>query len=183
MTYPEPTAVQMLIIAVAAVARLVWAFTHHGSTRMTALIVWMPLWLVVARVVYLTSSPTAPLVRRIELAAISALMDPLTIAWPVFVLVIFGLIRLFTAPRRRREANARQAATRADLVVADARRPACRPRTGNPRDRDPGPELQAEVQEEAKEQAESVQEEVRKWWRSHHLPVGRRQLRRLCHAC
>src|SRR5215207_595451 len=117
MTYPDPTVEQTLIIVVAVIAPLVWAFTHHGSTRKTTLMFWVPLFLFVARVVYMTPSPTAPLDWRLKLAAIDALMDPMTIAWPAFVLLIYFLIRLASAPRRRREAKARQAATRAELAV------------------------------------------------------------------
>ena len=106
MIYPEPTVEQTWIIAVAAIVPLVWAFTHHGNTRKTTLMLWLPWVLFVARATYMNSRPTAPLEWRLKTAAITALMDPMTIAWPVFVLLTFGLIRLFTAPRRRREANA-----------------------------------------------------------------------------
>jgi hypothetical protein len=78
---------------------------------MLTLMLWLPLWLFVARVVYMNPRPTAPLDVRLKWALAGLLMDPMTIAWPVFVLLTFGLIRLFTAPRRRRQAKARKELT------------------------------------------------------------------------
>jgi len=112
MTYPTPTVTQLVIIAVALIAPPVWAFTHHGGTRKTMLLLWGPLFLFVTRVVYLNPSPTAPLESRVDWAFYDLGMDPLTILWPVFVLLIYFLIWLFTAPRRRREARSVVAAQR-----------------------------------------------------------------------
>jgi hypothetical protein len=109
MSYPDPTTEQMLIIGVAFIAPLVWAFKHHGAMRGFTLILWLPLWLFVARVVYRNPMPTAPLEWRLRWAVIDLGGDPLTIAWPAFVLVIYGLIWLFAIPRRRREARAKKA--------------------------------------------------------------------------
>ena len=105
MTYPDPTVGQTFIVAVAAMVPLVWAFTHHGFTRMLTLMLWLPWVLFVARVVYMNQSPSAPLELRLRWALMDLGMDPVTIAWPVLALLSFGLIRLFTAPRRRREAH------------------------------------------------------------------------------
>jgi hypothetical protein len=105
MTYPDLTGTQAAIIAVAAIVPLVWAFTHHGLTRIITLMLWLPWVLFVGRVIYRNPSPTAPLELRLRWATVDLFGDPMTIAWPVFVLLTFGLIRLFTAPRRRREAN------------------------------------------------------------------------------
>jgi hypothetical protein len=108
MTYPAPTIEQMFIIGVALLVPLVWAFTHHGNTRILTLVLTVPFWLFVSRVVYLTPSPNAPLEVRLNWAWYDLLTDPLTVAWPVFVLLTFGLIKLFTWPRRRREDKARK---------------------------------------------------------------------------
>ena len=59
MTYPDPTVEQMLIFAVAVVAPLVWAFTHHGATRMLTLALWLPCLLFVMRVVFPGLGPLA----------------------------------------------------------------------------------------------------------------------------
>lgn len=121
MSYPDPTTEQMLIIGVAFIAPLVWAFKHHGAMRGFTLMLWLPLWLFVARVVYLTPMPTATLEWRIRWAVLDLIGDPLTIAWPLFVIVIYGLIRLFTFPRRRREARAQTSPQAPKIVGRGAR--------------------------------------------------------------
>lgn len=108
--YAEPIGVQLLLIGVAGILPLVWAFKHHGRTRMLTLIIWIPLWLFVVRVFYFYSSPGIPLEVRVRWALSALGADPLSLAWPLFVLLIYGLIWLFTMPRRRREANAQTAA-------------------------------------------------------------------------
>jgi len=108
----------MIIIVAAIIVPLVWAFTHHGNDRVLTLMLWMPFWLFVARVVYLTPSPDAPLEMRLNWAWVDLLTDPLTLAWPTVVILTYALIKLFTWPSRRGKAKA----ARAELAVVEARR-------------------------------------------------------------
>jgi RNA polymerase subunit RPABC4/transcription elongation factor Spt4 len=82
----------MLIIVVAATVPLVYAFTHHGRAREITLVLWLPFWLFVMRVV----SPAlgrwpagASLEERLRWAAFALLTDPLTIVWPLLLWLIF----------------------------------------------------------------------------------------------
>lgn len=110
MRYGDVTNEQFIAVLVAVIAPLVWAFTHHGRTRMITLMLWAPLWLFIARIIYMNPLTGAPVELRLRYALRTLLIDPLTIAWPVFVLLVYGLIWLFTMPRRRREAKAQAAA-------------------------------------------------------------------------
>ncbi len=92
LAYREPTGAEWLIVVAALVGPLVYAFKHHGRARMVALMVWLPLWLFVTRLAFYR-----PITHRtwdFQWAATALYDDPLTIAWPAFVLGVYGLIRL-----------------------------------------------------------------------------------------
>ena len=82
------TSVQIFLSFAALIVPLVWAFTHHGSARVFGLMVSVPLYLFVVH----------------GFSLVDLLTNPLSVVWPVCVLVVYALIRLFTWPRRRREA-------------------------------------------------------------------------------
>jgi hypothetical protein len=140
MTYPAPTNEQTLVIAVAIIAPLVWALTHHGNQRRDTLMLWVPWLLFVSRVIYMNPRPTAPLEQRVRWAVEDIFMDPMTIGWPAFVFVTFGLIGAVTARRQQREANIRAAASANPPPSPASERPAAP--TGLPKP--PSPQLQPE---------------------------------------
>jgi RNA polymerase subunit RPABC4/transcription elongation factor Spt4 len=126
MTYRGPTGPEMLIIAIAFIVPLVYAFTHHGRARKLTLMVWLPAGLLVARAVYYV--PAAGLRPTPLVLAIYTLMDPLTLFWPAGVLIFYGVGRFFRRSRRREKQSdpALDGADRAQRVVnnATAGRPA-----------------------------------------------------------
>jgi hypothetical protein len=99
MATEEPTSTQTIIVLAALVLPLVYAFRRHGRARKLTLLAYLPFVLFVGRAVYLSPSPAVPLEWRVRRSLIELLNDPMLLAWPAFVLVVYGLIGFV---RRRR---------------------------------------------------------------------------------
>jgi hypothetical protein len=99
MAYREPTEAEWLIVVAALVGPLVYAFKHHGRARMVALIVWLPMLLFVTRLAFYR--PVTHPTWDFQWAATAFYDDPLTIAWPAFVLGVYGLRRLVRRSRSK----------------------------------------------------------------------------------
>lgn len=104
----EPTATQIVVVLAALAIPLAWGFTHDGLARIVALMLWLPCGLFVYRAAFFDIPLDAPLILRLRLAGLHAGFDPLTIVWPLLVLLIAGIYELTIAPCRRREAIAAQ---------------------------------------------------------------------------
>ena len=93
MIYQQPTGAEWLVVLAALVGPLVYAYKRHGDARMVALMAWMPLWLFVTRMALYR-----PITQRswdYQWGITASYNDPLTFAWPLFVLAVYGPIWLF----------------------------------------------------------------------------------------